>query len=96
MLIETPFTTGDIVTFKMVSGDELVGKLTAIHDNRSYEVSKPHGVMMGKDSFALVPWILTVDPDKNVSVQWNSVAAISKTYDSVAKEYIKRTTGLIV
>ena len=33
MLIEAPYKIGDVVTFKLTSGEELVGKLTEESDN---------------------------------------------------------------
>lgn len=86
----------DIVTFKMTSGDEVVARLKAQQDNHGYEVTKPHGVMMSQNGFSLIPWILTIDPDSKVFITWNSVASVTKTFDRVAKEYVKQTTGLIV
>lgn len=86
----------DIVTMKLVSGDEVVAKLVEIWTGRAYIVTKPHGVMLDKNGFGLIPWILTADPDDKLEVAQSAVAAITKTHDGVRKEYIKQTTGLIV
>ena len=85
----------DIVTFKMTSGDEVVGKIVKINDFQGYEVAKPRGVMMAQQGFGLVPWILTVDQDATISITHDSISSVNKTHDRVAKEYIKQTTGLI-
>jgi hypothetical protein len=90
------YKENDIVTLKTTSGDEVVTKVVEVQDNHGYLVSKPHGVMMSKDGFGLVPWILTVGPEEKIFINWNAVASISKTHDAVRKEYIKQTTGLIM
>lgn len=86
----------DVVTFKMVSGDEVVARLSDIQENYGYEVIKPHGVMMSQEGFGLVPWILTVPPEAKIFIRWDAVAAKEKTHEAVAKQYMKQTTGLIV
>ena len=40
MLIEVPYKNGDVVTVKMKSGEELVGKLEA-SDDISIKIAKP-------------------------------------------------------
>lgn len=85
----------DIATFKMTSGDEVVAKILEIRDFQGYTVSKPHGVVMAQQGFGLVPWILTVDPDVKIDIGHDCIAAVAKTHDRVAKEYIKQTTGLL-
>lgn len=84
----------DIATLKLTSGDEIVAKIIEIRDFQGYTISKPLGVMMAQQGFGLVPWILTADPDTKIDIAHDAIAAITKTQDRVAKEYIKQTTGL--
>jgi hypothetical protein len=86
----------DIVTMKLVSGDEVVAKLVEVWEGRAYVVTKPHGVMLDKQGFGLIPWVLTADPNAQFEISQTAVAAITKTFDAVKTEYIKQTTGLIV
>jgi len=96
MLIQTPVKLNDIVTLKMVGGDEVIGKLINEHTDNDVKLSKPLLVMMGQQGFGLAPYILTASPDAPVKISRNHVISIVKTYDQVAKEYVKQTTGLIV
>ena len=95
MLITTPMSLNDIVTVKMVGGDEVVGKLTDERTDEYVELAKPLVVMMGQQGFGLAPYILTAGPDASAKLDRKHVIAIVKTYEQVAKEYIKQTTGLI-
>lgn len=94
MLIEkTSFDVNDVVTLKLIGGDEILGKLVSM-DN-GYTISKPLLVMMAQQGFGLMPYILTANPDKNVTIDKSHVITITKTLEAVSKEYIKQTTGLL-
>lgn len=94
MLIETPYKVNDIVTLKILGGDEVVGRLIAIDGNVT--INKPHAVMMGQQGFGLAPYVLTAGPDFKIDVKDQHIVCIVKTYDPVAKEYIKQTSGIMV
>ena len=95
MLIETPYKVTDIVTIKILGGDEVVGRLTAIEDG-CIIVNRPHAVMMGQQGFGLAPYVLTAGPDFKIDIKDEHIVCIVKTYDPVAKEYTKQTSGLMV
>lgn len=95
MIIDTPYKVGDVVTLKMIGGDEVVAKLDeAIAD--AYILTKPLVVMMSQQGFGLAPFVLTANPDARITVAKSAAICITKTFDNVAKEYIKQTTGLVV
>lgn len=100
MLIETPYKVGDIVTLKILGGDEVVGRLLEeaqySETTGSYTINKPHAVMMGQQGFGLAPYVLTAGPDFKVSFKSDHVVCVVKTFDAVAKEYIKQTSGILV
>lgn len=95
MLIQTPIKLNDIVTIKMVGGDEVVGKLLDERMMEQIELGKPRVVMMSQQGFGLAPYILTADPDGSVYLDRRHVVSVVKTFEPVAKEYIKQTTGII-
>lgn len=96
MLIDTPAKLNDTVTLKMIGGDEVVGKLTDERTDEYIELSKPMVVMMAQQGFGLAPYILTAGPDATVKLDRRHVIAWTKTFERVAKEYIKQTTGIVV
>jgi hypothetical protein len=95
MLIETPYKVNDIVTIKILGGDEVVGRLIDTEEY-TYTINKPHAVMMGPQGFGLAPYVLTAGPEFKVVIKEEHVVCIVKTYDGVAKEYIKQTSGIMV
>ena len=97
MLIETPYKVGDIVTLKVLGGDEVVGRLSDMDRSQGlYTISKPHAVMMGQQGFGLAPYVLTAGPDYKIEFVHAHVICIVKTFKGVAKEYIKQTSGIMV
>ena len=95
MLIQTPMKLNDIVTIKLVGGDEVIGKLTDERTDSYIEIKKPLVVMMAQQGFGLMPFMLTGNPDATVKLDRSHVLAVMKTMDQVSKEYIKQTTGII-
>lgn len=85
----------DIVTIKMVGGDEIIGRVNAFND-KTVELSKPNLVVMAQQGFGLMPYILTAGPDVVISIDNCNIIAITKTLDQVAKQYIKQTSGLVL
>jgi hypothetical protein len=95
MIIEAPWTVGDIITLKILGGDEIVGRFID-YGEYTYTINKPHAVMMGQQGFGLAPYVLTAGPDFKIVVKEEHIVCIVKTYDGVAKEYIKQTSGILV
>ena len=95
MIIDTPYKDGDVVTIKMIGGDEVVAKLDETIDG-AYILAKPLVVMMGQQGFGLAPFVLTANPDARITVSKACVICVTKTFGNVAKEYTKQTTGLVV
>jgi hypothetical protein len=95
MIIETPYKISDVVTIKILGGDEVVGRLTAI-DNGTFTINKPHAVMMGQQGFGLAPYVLTAGPEFKINLKDEHVVCVVKTFEAVAKEYIKQTSGIMV
>lgn len=99
MLITPKYTINDVVTIKMVGGDEIIGKLVDINkgtDLISYTVNYPHVVMMAQQGFGMMPYVLTAEPKSDIVIDARHVITISKTQSAVMKAYFKQTTGLAV
>lgn len=95
MIIETPYKINDVVTLKILGGDEVVGRLLA-DEGGVMTINKPHAVMMGQQGFGLAPYVLTAGPEFKVYFKSEHVVCVVKTYDGVSKEYVKQTSGILV
>lgn len=93
MLIDKGVTEGEVVTFKLTSGEELIGKL--IEDGAAYyKVHRPMVVGMGPNGPALMPYLFTVSPDKEVKILKGVVAVSEATDKNFADQFIQATTGI--
>ena len=93
MLIDKGVTEGEVVTFKLTSGEELVAKL--VEDGPVYyKLSKPMVIGMGAQGPGLMPYLFTVHPDKEVKLNKSVVAMAEATDKQFADQFIQTTTGI--
>jgi len=87
--------TGQVYTFKLNSGEELIAKVTALGEGY-VEIESPASVAPGPQGLGLVPSMFTADPDLNPKLNTNSIAIYALTDDSVKMKYIEANTGIKV
>ena len=93
MLIDKGVIAGEVITLKLTSGEELVGKL--VEDTTSYyKLSKPMVIGMGKQGPGLMPYLFTVHPDKEIRIQKGTVVVAEATDQEFAKQFIESTSGI--
>ena len=95
MLIDTPYKTGDVVSLKLSSGEEIIGALEE-ENAKAFVLKKPLMVAATQQGLGLAPFMFTVSPDSKVPVNANSVLCVVKTDKDMASQYIQSTTGLTV
>jgi hypothetical protein len=84
---------GQVYTFKLNSGEELIAKIVEItRDNLIIE--EPVSVAPSQKGIGLVPSMFTGEPGAKVTLNTNSVAFYTTTEDSVKMKYIEATTGI--
>lgn len=93
MLLEAPYKVGDVVSFKLSSGEEVIARLEAETDN-SYKVTKPLMLAATQQGLGLAPYMFSVSPETKVTMNKHSVISISKTVKEMSDQYIQGTTGI--
>ena len=86
---------GETYTFKLTSGEEVVGKVTAIEDN-IVSLHDPVSVAPGPQGMGLIQSMFTADPKESARLNINNVTIFAITDASVKAKYIEATTGLVV
>jgi len=93
MLIDKGVCEGEVVTFKLTSGEEIVAKL--VEDGPVYyKLSRPMVIGMGQQGPGLMPYLFTVHPDKDVRLNKSVVAMAEATDKQFADQFIQSTTGI--
>jgi hypothetical protein len=93
MLIEAPYSVNDVVSIRLSSGEEIVGKLLA-DDANTIKLKQPLMAMMSEKGLAMIPFMLTVNPESDLTVSKNQIVITAKSYKEVADHYLQSTTGI--
>jgi hypothetical protein len=93
MLIDKGVSEGEVVTFKLTSGEELVAKLIE-NGSDFYKLRRPMVIGMGQQGPGLMPYLFTVHPDKEVKLNKNVVTVAEATDKQFADQFIQSTTGI--
>lgn len=93
MLIDKGISIGEVVTLKLTSGEEIVGKLVE-ETSTYYKLSKPLSLSMNQQGLGMIPFTFTGNPDKDYVIRCTAVMTITTTVKDFADQYIKGTTGI--
>lgn len=86
---------GQVYTFKLNSGEEVIAKVVNVEDNY-VSVETPVSVAPGPQGMGLIQSLFTADPDQKIQINMNCVAIHALTDDGVKMKYIEATTGIKV
>ena len=93
MLIDKGVSEGEVITLKLTSGEEIVAKL--VEDGPVYyKLKNPQVIGMGPKGPGLMPYLFTVNPDKEIKLQKSTVTVSEATDEVFAKQFIESTTGI--
>ena len=93
MLIDKGVTAGEVITLKLTSGEEIVAKL--VEDGAGYyKLKNPQVIGMGPKGPGLMPYLFTVNPDKEIKLLKTTVTVAEATDKSFADQFIQSTTGI--
>lgn len=92
MLIEKPITKNDIVTMKLLTGEEVLASYQE-EDANVFKVTKPATIAQGPQGMGIVPWMMTSRTEK-ISINKNTVIAMAPTESEIAKAYTEATTNI--
>lgn len=93
MLIDKGVSVGEVITLKLTSGEELVAKL-AEETPTYYKLSRPMVIGMGQQGPGLMPYLFTVNPDKEVKLLKQTITVAEATDDTFAKQFLESTSGI--
>lgn len=93
MLISKGVSSGEVITLKLTSGEELVARL--VEDGAThYTLEKTKVVGMGPSGPALMDYLFTVNPNAEIRLNKATVTIAEPTEKVFADQYIQATTGI--
>lgn len=92
MLISKPYTVGDVVSIKLINGDELIAKLEA-DDTDTITVSRPLAITMSAQGMGLIPWVF-LGEDGKITLRKKHTFFVVTSKKEASQQYIEGTTGI--
>ena len=93
MLVSQKYASGDVVSFKMVNGDELVAKVLEETD-AGFSVSAPCTVMPSQQGLGLMQSLFSAKEDIKVFLSRQHVMFHAESLEQMKAHYVKTTTGV--
>ena len=93
LISNSKIAVGDIASFKLTNGDEIVAKVTSL-DGEHYTLSKPTLVVPSQQGIGLIQAMFSVDPEIDIQVAKSHVMIAAPTFDKLQSHYIQVTTGI--
>lgn len=89
MLIErSKYQSGDIVSLKLISGDEIVGRLVT-HNEHGYELNRPCVVLTTPEGIGVLQAMFGLDPERdNLHYRDQHVISMCPTHDKLREHYV--------
>lgn len=93
LISNNKYDEGDVVSFKLVNGDEIVGKVVQDHGD-SWVLNRPCTVLPSPKGIGLVQSLFTADQNKNITVRDQHVMMHSVCVKEISNHYFEVTTGI--
>jgi hypothetical protein len=92
MLIEKPVAVGDVVSIKLVNGEELIARLE--EETAEYiKLYKPLSVTLGASGLGMIPFMFLGSKDM-ITIKQQHILATSPSKKEAADQYVQGTTGI--
>jgi hypothetical protein len=92
MLIQKPVASGDIVSIKLISGEEIIGRLDD-DTTECIKLNRPKSVSIGQQGLGMMPFMFLGGAD-NVTIKHNHIIVMVPAEKSAADQYVQGTTGI--
>lgn len=93
MLIDKGMTPGEVISMKLVTGEEVIGKMVE-ENSHGIKISKPMSLSMSPQGVGLIPFLFTVNPEKEITINYGAIVVQAVTDKQFADQYIQSTTGI--
>lgn len=92
MLIDKGFSAGDVVSLKLVNGDEIIARF----ENETADeikISRPLAITIGAQGLGMMPWMFLGEKDA-VTLKRNHIFVMMTSKKEAADQYMQGTTGI--
>ena len=93
LISNNAYAKGDIVAFKLVNGDEILGEFTE-YSTAGWMLKKPCAIVPSPQGIGLVQYMFVGGMDKPMELQQQHVMMHAESIPEIRAHYIKTTTGI--
>jgi hypothetical protein len=84
---------GEIYTFKLVTGEELIARVVTT-ESEHYELESPISVVLSPQGLQMMPSLFSSMQERNVLLNKTACAMIGEPREDVNNGWIQATTGI--
>lgn len=93
MLIDKGLSNGDIISLKMINGDELIARFEG-ETTDEIKIERPLALTMSpQGALGMVPWMF-LSAKHNITLKKSHVFAMAPSQKEAADQYMQGTTGI--
>jgi hypothetical protein len=92
MLIEKPIASGDVVSLKIINGDELIARYEG-ETADEIKINRPLALSAGPQGLGMMPWIFLGNKE-TITIKKSHVFVMVPSKKDAADQYMQGTTGI--
>lgn len=92
MLIEKPITEGDVVSLKLLNGDEIIARFDG-ETATEIKINRPLALTAGAQGLGMIPWVFLAEKE-TFTLQKAHVFVMVPSKKDAANQYMQGTTGI--
>tara|TARA_B110000977_G_C11002931_1_gene464572 strand:- start:389 stop:676 length:288 start_codon:yes stop_codon:yes gene_type:complete len=92
MLFDKPVKSGEVITVKLTSGEELIARFEKDAD-KTLTISKVVVLAPGAKGIGMVPWLMSSEP-KEVNLNKDCIFTYAVTQKEIADKYTEMTSSI--
>lgn len=92
MLINKGFSTGDIVSIKLINGDEIIARFEE-ETTDEVTITKPLALTLGGGGLGMIPWMF-LGSKETISIKKTHMFVMVPSKKDAASQYMEGTTGI--
>ena len=92
MLIDKGFKSGDVITLKLINGDELIARFEN-ENTEEIKVERALAITIGPQGLGMMPWMFLADKE-HIAIKKQHVFAMAHSKKEAADQYMQGTTGI--
>lgn len=92
MLIEKPVTEGDIVSLKLINGDELIARFEK-ETADTVTINRPMSITIGPQGLGMMPWLF-LGSKESMTLKKDHIFVMTSSKKEAADQYMQGTTGI--